>query len=450
MDVRHSNHSDSELDLEYHLHAMTNPVTAKQQGMSFVESAEGVYVTIDGRRFQDGWSGLGCANIGYGNEKVCDAAYKAMRTLSFYHSIHLANHNATRLAAKLAQLTNGDFQKFFFVATGSDAIESAIKIAWRYWRLKGQPQRRMLLARQYAYHGNTIVAASISGIEIFHEQFGLPLPGLVRHVDAPYHHRHGQGLTPEEFGMHAAESLDRAIREIGAENVAAFVVEAVQTSFGMVLPPSGYFEEIASICKQHGVLMICDEIVTGFGKLGTMFGYQSFNYTPDIIACAKGLTSAYFPMSAVGISEEIATVMSAADEAFAHGFTNCANPVASAVALANISVIEDEGLVAHVRDVLAPRLAAALAKIAEIPGVGEVRSIGILGAVDMARPGAIDDEGANLSEAIFEAAKERGLLLRVLGTSITTVFPMITTVVQLDAALAILHASVEEVCARSA
>jgi putrescine aminotransferase len=451
MDIRHSNRSDSELDLEFHLHSMTNPVATKRTGMSFVESAKGVYVTIDGRRYQDGWSGLGCSNIGYGNEAVCDAASEAMRTLSFYHSINgVTNHNAKRLAAKLSALSNGDFTKFFFVSTGSDAMETAIKIAWRYWILKDQPKKRMLIARQYGYHGNTIVACSISGIGIFHEQFGLPLPGLVRHVDAPYHYRHGEGLSPEAFGKQAAASLENAILEIGPENVAAFVAEPVQTSYGMVVPPPGYFEEIQRICKKYGVLMIADEIVTGFGKMGTWFGYQNFNYTPDLIALAKGLTSAYFPMSACGMSDEIAGVICAADVEFAHGFTNCANPVGSAVALANIGVIENNGLLAHVRDVIAPKLAAGLGALAHFPVVGQVRSCGVFGAVDCYRPGRTDEESSALAQAIFEAAQERGLLLRVTGLSITTVFPMITTAEQLEAALAILHEAVEEVSAKAA
>jgi putrescine aminotransferase len=446
MNAPHLKNSDLALDLKFHMHAFSNPVTDKRDGIRFAESAEGVYVTIDGKRYLDGWSGLGCVNVGYGNTEICDAASSAMRTLSYFYAVNgTSNHNAARLAAKLAELTEGDFSQFLFVSTGSDAIESAIKIVWRYWRLKGQPQRRMLITRQHGYHGNTILATSITGIDFFHGQFGLPLSGLSRTVDAPYWHRYGQGRTPAEFAKHAAASLETAILEIGAENVAAFIVEPIQASGGVLIPPDGYFEEIQKICSRHGVLLIADEIVTGFGKTGAMFGYQSFGFKPDMLVCAKGLTSAYFPMSTVGISEEISASMRDLDEDFAHGFTNCGHPVGAAVALANIDVIESRGLVAHVRDVLGPSLAAGLAKFVGLPIVGEVRSRGVMGAVDIVRPGGSLADSEKLAAAVFEAARERGLLLRVAGTSVSTVLPMITTVKQLDEALTIFYSAVEVV-----
>ena len=446
MDSAHSNNPDMELDLEFHMHAFSNPVADKRDGMRFAESAEGVYVTIDGKRHLDAWSGLGCVNVGYGNPEIIEAATAAMRTMSYFHAVNgVTNHAAARLAAKLAELTGGDFAQFLFISTGSDAIESAIKLAWRYWRLKGQPQRRMLITRQHGYHGNTIVATSITGIDFFHPQFGLPLAGLSRTVDAPYWHRYGQGRTPETFAKDAAASLDRAIREIGAENVAAFIVEPIQASGGVLIPPDGYFEAIQEICHRHGVLLIADEIVTGFGKTGSMFGYQTYGFKPDLLVCAKGLTSAYFPMSTVGISEEISATMRDLDEDFAHGFTNCGHPVGAAIALANIGVIEDRGLVAHVRDVLGPRLAAGLAKIAESPIVGESRSRGIMGALDIVHPSGGMADSEKLAAAVFEGARERGLLLRVAGTSVSCVMPMITTVEQLDEMLAIWYSAVEAV-----
>lgn len=430
-------------DVQWHLHPMTNPQVQKQVGPEIVSDAAGIHMTIDGKRVIDGLSGLGCVNIGYGNEAVSKAAYDAMRQLSYCHTFGgYGNVAASELAAKLVQLTGGAFEKFFFASTGSDANESAVKIAYHYWRLRGEPRRRVLLSRHHSYHGNTVVAASLTGIEHYHPQFGLPLPGLVAHADAPYWYRYGKGQTPYECGQQAADSLERKIFEVGAENIAAFFAEPVQATGGMIMPPDGYWARVREICTRYDILLVADEVVTGFGKTGEMFGYQTLGFVPDMITMAKGLTSAYFPMSAVGINAEVDAVLSSADEDFEHGFTNCGHPVGSAVALANIEVIEESHLVAHVRENLGPLIAERMKKLAEHPAVGDTRSIGIMGGVEF-HVDERESENGRFCGLVSKEAYERGLIVRNIGSTLHIVLPMIATLDEAAHCLDIIEAATE-------
>jgi putrescine aminotransferase len=408
-----------------------------------VSGASGIHMTIDGRTVIDGLSGLGCVNIGYGNETLSKVAYDAMRNLSYCHTFGgTSNVAAGELAAKLVQLTGGSFEKFFFASTGSDANESAVKIAYHYWRLRGEPKRRVLLSRRYSYHGNTVVAASLTGIDHYHPQFGLPLPELVAHADAPYWYRHGDGQTPFECGQRAAASLERTIQEIGAENIAAFFAEPVQATGGMIMPPEGYWDSVREICTRYDILLVADEVVTGFGKTGQMFGYQTLGFAPDMITLAKGLTSSYFPMSAVGINADIDAVLNSADEDFEHGFTNCGHPVGAAVALANIGVIEESDLVCHVRERLAPLISERMKQLVSHPAVGDTRSIGIMAGVEF----HIDDsESANtrFCEMVSKEAFDRGLIVRAVGSTLHIVLPLITTVEEATHCLDIIEAATE-------
>ncbi|MFM0208341.1 aspartate aminotransferase family protein [Paraburkholderia sediminicola] len=431
-------------DARFHLHPMTNPTEQVSRGPEMVSAAKGIRLTIDDRTVIDGLSGLGCVNIGYGNEEVSKAAYEAMRSLSYCHTFFgYSNGAAAELAQRLAKLTDHTFEKFFFASTGSDANESAVKIAYHYWRLRGEPQRRMLLSRRHSYHGNTVVATSLTGIDHYLPQFGLPLPNLVAHADSPYWYKYGKGKTPYEQGQEAAASLERIIEEVGANKIAAFFAEPMQATGGMIMPPEGYWNSVREICTRHDILLVADEVVTGFGKTGKMFGFQTLGFTPDMITLAKGLTSSYFPMSAVGISSKINAVLSSENHDFEHGFTNCGHPVGAAVALANLRVIEQNDLVAHVAQRLGPLVATRAARLQKHPAVGDTRSLGVLAGIEFSVADS-EEENAAFCNLVIRAAYERGLFVRASAATLHLVLPMITTVEDAGQCFDIIDAAIEE------
>lgn len=430
-----------EADVRHHFHPMTNPKALESSGPMVVSSAKGIRVHIDGRQYLDMVSGMGCVNVGYGNDVICDAAAQAMRNLSYAHSFGgFTNPNVAALAEKLAGLTSGTFQRFFFASTGSDANESAVKIIYHYWRMRGQPKRRVLLSREHAYHGNTVVATSLTGIDHYHHQFGLPLLDLVRHVKTSYPYR--DGVPEEKSAALAAESLEAMIREVGAENIAAFFVEPIQAAGGIIIPGAGYFHRIREICDKYDILLVADEVVTGFGKTGCMFAYQHFDFKPDLLVVAKGITSTYFPLSAVGLGKKMDFILSEANEDFEHGFTNCGHPVGAAVAMANIQVIEDGQLLQNVKDVLSPLISAWLGKMRMHPSVGDARSVGVLAALEF-KAGASEAECTKFCELVCSEAYERGVIVRQIGPVLGLVVPMITTSVEMQEVLAALEESIE-------
>ena len=435
-----------ELDRRHHLHPLTNPVSHAQTGPDLVVRAEGIYLyTSDGHRLMDIGSGLHNVNIGYGNPRLCQAAFDAMRQLSFSPSIFgRSNPWTAALSGKLAEITSKRFQQFLFTSTGSDAVEASIKIVLWYWRLLGKPQRRTIISRRLAFHGNTLFTASLTGINLYHEQFGLPLAGMIHHAASPYWYRDGAGRSKEQFGYDIAKDLEKQILEIGPENVAAFVGEPVQVGGGTLVPPSTYWPEVRRICDRYDILLISDEVITGFGKTGRMFGFQTLDFEPDLFAMAKGLSSGYFPISGVGLGRKVSAVIQNADEIFAHVFTNSGHPVGAAVSLANIDFIEENALVDKVRLDIGPYFAKKLDELLEFPCVGEVRSLGVLGAVEYdlsksSNSAAKDAEGV-LAEKLSQITRRRGLALRGNGICL----PMIITRQQIDEALGILKESIVE------
>jgi putrescine aminotransferase len=433
-----------EKDKRHHLHPLTNPVTLEEAGPDMVTRAEGVYLyTSDDRKLLDVGSGLSNVNIGYGNPRLCDAAYKTMQQLSFGHAIvGRSNPWAAALSAKLAEISPKSFQRFFFASSGSEAIESSIKIALRYWRLRNQPGKRAVISRQMSYHGNTLFAASLTANnENFHKQFGLPISDMIHHAASPYWYRDGKGRSKEQFGLDVAHALEQQILSIGPENIAAFVGDAIQTGGNMLIPPESYWPEVRLICTKYDILLIADEIISGFGKTGRMFGFENFGFEPDMFVMAKGLSSGYFPISSVAINDKISDVMQLADELFMHVFTNSGHPVGAAVALENIAVIEELRLIDRVRNEIGPYFNSRLQEFLAFPCVGEVRSMGVLGAIDidlskMGSPKSKPENDAFL-DTIAHYAWKRGLVIRA-GLSL----PMIITKDQIDTAIDILKAAI--------
>lgn len=444
-----------ESDRLYHYHAMTSPSNHRAGAKgTFLTHADGIHLyDSEGKCYLDALSGLGNVNIGYGNNKVAEAVAEAIRELSFQNTYFGAtNRWGCEVVGKLATHLPGGFDQVFFANSGSEANESAIKIAWHYWALRGKPSKKQIVARDKGYHGTTIFACSLTGLGHYHTQFALPIETpLISMIGPACWWQYGCKLSPEDYGLQAARELEAHILEVGADNVAAFIAEPIAGAGGMHIPPPGYWAEINRICRQYDVLLIVDEVVTGFGKTGNWFACDTFGIDADLITMAKGITSGYVPLSAVGIGPRVADVLLTDDTLFTHGFTNNAHPVTMAAALANISVIEDEGLVEHVAETLGPHFAAKLEELSAHPLVGEVRSCGVLGAVeltpDVATRAAFPAELV-VNERVVAAAAERGVLVRPGGTStFTFALPMITTTEQVDEIINRVRAAIEQVAA---
>ena len=292
------------LDLAHHLPAQQNYRLMDQLGGSrIIARAQGSHIyDAEGRKLLDGMAGLWCVNVGYGREELARAAYDQMLELPFYNTFFkTATAPVVLLAAKLAQLTGGELKHFFFSNSGSEANDTAFRLARHYWTLSGQPRRKIFISRWNAYHGSTVAAASLGGMKFMHAQGGLPIPGI-EHVMQPYHFGEGFGEDADAFAERAANAIDERIVAVGPENVAAFIGEPVQGAGGVIIPPPGYWPRVEAICRRHGILLICDEVICGFGRLGRWFGYQHFGVTPDIVTMAKGLSSGYSPISATAVS----------------------------------------------------------------------------------------------------------------------------------------------------
>lgn len=432
-----------EKDRLHHFHANTNPVEFSRRGPTLITRGQGVYIyTDDGREVIDGMSGGWCTHVGYGNERLCSAAYESMKQLSYTLTFAgRTNPWAAALSDKMAAITPDQYKHFFFASTGSDAVESAIKMALYYWNLHGQPRKRAIISRDLAYHGNTLFAAHLVGAEGYGAQYGFPLTDIVHRVDTPYWYRFGGGRSPQAFGLAAAAALENKIKELGPENVAAFIGEPIQATLGLIIPPDSYWPEVQRICEQYDVLLIADEIVTGMGKTGNLFGFQAFDFQPDLFTLAKGFSSGYFPISCVAIGAKVGKLFQSSDRLFAHGFTHCGHPVGAAVALENIAVIEDEGLIEKVKNDTGPYLSRRLKELLEFPFVGEVNSMGIIGTIEIditkVKAGSLADSVA-LGTRIGEIAWNKGVNARPIGTTFGMMFPMIVTRQQIDKAVAIL------------
>jgi putrescine aminotransferase len=437
------------LDLSHHLPAFTDYALQHELGGSrVIEKAKGSTIyDSDGNALLDGMAGLWCVAVGYGREELARAAYEQMLELPYYNTFfRTATSPAIRLAARLAGLLGHDLSHVFFNNSGSESNDTIVRLVRHYWQVKGQPQRRYVISRWNAYHGSTMAGASLGGMRPMHAQGDLPIPGIA-HVMQPYPFGDGFGEDPVKFGERAADALEQKILELGPENVAAFIGEPVQGAGGVIIPPANYWKRVESICRRHGVLLVSDEVICGFGRLGSWFGFQHFGVKPDLVSMAKALSSGYLPISATAVAAPIVEVLRSGGE-FAHGFTYSGHPVCAAVALANLDIIEREKLVERTATQSGPHLAAALARLAAHPLVGEVRSLGLIGAVEIvARKGTNERFGGKEGSAapiVRDACIRRGVMVRAVRDTLIMAPPLVITPEEIDGIVDTIAAALDE------
>lgn len=425
------------LDVAHHLPAQQDyKLMEELGGARIITRAEGCYIYDgDGNRILDGMAGLWCVNVGYGRDELADVAAEQMRELPFYNTFFkTANPPAVLLATKIASLTQNRLPYVFFNASGSEANDTVLRMVRHYWQVKGEKTRKIFISRHNAYHGSTVAGVSLGGMIAMHEQGDLPIPGI-EHVRQPYWYNEGGDLTQEAFGLACAAAVEERILAVGPENVAAFIGEPVQGAGGVIIPPANYWPEVERICRQYGILLVCDEVICGFGRTGNWWGHETMGVKPDMIAMAKGLSSAYLPVSACAVSAEIVDVLKTGGD-FAHGFTYSGHPVSCAVALRNIEIIEREGLVERTRTDTGPYLAAALATLNDHPMVGEARSVGLLGAVeitsDKATRARFGGKEGTAGPMVRDICIANGLMVRGIRDTIVTCPPLIITHEQID------------------
>ena len=374
------------LDAAHHWHPFTDTKALNAEGSRVIVKAEGSLLwDSDGNEILDGMAGLWCVNVGYGRQELADAASRQMMELPYYNTFFkTTNVPASELAAKLAELTPEGLNYAFFANSGSEANDTIVRMVRHFWQLRGKPHKKTIISREYAYHGSTMIATSLGGMTAMHEQVDMPLPGF-SHIRPPYYVRDGGNMTEEEFGLAAAQALEERIQELGADTIAAFIAEPIQGAGGVIVPPASYFPEIQRICRNHDILFIVDEVITGFGRTGNWFASQTFDLKPDMMTLAKGLSSGYAPISAVMVGDRVAKTLIEEGGEFYHGFTYSGHPVACAVALENLRIIESEGLVDRARSDIGPYLQDGLRSLADHPLVGEVRGVGMIGALELVK-----------------------------------------------------------------
>jgi len=432
-------------DAAHFLHPFTDHQGLARKGARIITRADGIHLwDSDGHRILDAMSGLWCVNVGYGQQALVDAATRQLQELPFYNAFfQTATPPAIELAEALAQVAPPPFQRVFFAGSGSEGNDTVVRMVRRYWDLLGQPDRQVIISRHNAYHGSTMAGASLGGMSGMHAQGGLPIPGIV-HIEQPYWWQHGRplGLSRDDFGRLAASWLEDKIREVGAERVAAFIGEPVQGAGGVIIPPATYWPEIQRICDAHGILLVSDEVICGFGRTGRWFGCETFGFRPDLMTFAKGVTSGYLPLGGVMVGERVARVLIERGGEFAHGYTYSGHPVACAVGLANLKLIRELGLVERVRDDTGPYLAAGFAQLREHPLVGDAETCGLMGALLLVQDkasGAAFDEEQEVGMLCRAHCFREGLIMRAVGDRMIIAPPLVMTRAQIDEMLALIR-----------
>jgi putrescine aminotransferase len=430
-------------DAAHFLHPFTDFGALAQKGSRIITRADGIYLwDSEGKKILDAMSGLWCVNVGYGQQALIDAATRQMKELPFYNAFfQTATPPAIELAELLSQVAPPQFQHVFYSSSGSEGNDTIVRMVRRYWDILGQPERQVIIGRKNGYHGSTMAGASLGGMSYMHAQGGLPIPNIV-HIDQPYGFENGKGMDPAEFGKVAAGWLEAKILEVGPEKVAAFIGEPVQGAGGVIVPPATYWPEIQRICDRYGILLVSDEVICGFGRTGNWFGCQTMGTRPDLMTFAKGVTSGYVPLGGVLVGDRVAKVLIEQGGDFNHGYTYSGHPVACAVAIANIRLIQQLKLVEHVRDDVGPYLAEQFATLRDHPLVGSTETCGLMGAILLVKDKARGEAFASELEVGMVCRGHcfgNGLIMRAVGDRMIIAPPLVITRAQVDELMALIR-----------
>jgi putrescine aminotransferase len=429
-----------QIDAAHHLHPFTDHKELREAGSRIITRAEGPYIyDSEGTELLDGMAGLWCVNIGYGRDELAEAAAAQMKELPYYNSFFkCSTPTPVLLAKKLAEIAPKSVNQVFFGSSGSEANDTALRLVRHFWALEGRPEKNRIISRKNAYHGSTVAGTSLGGMEAMHKQLGGAVPNIA-HVMMPYAYELAlPGESGHDFGLRAAKAVEEAILEAGADKVAAFIGEPIMGAGGVKIPPMSYWPEVQRICRKYDVLLMLDEVITGYGRTGEWFAAQAFGVEPDMMTTAKALTSGYQPLSALLVGDRISATLEEKGGEFYHGYTNSGHPVACAVALKNLEIIEREGLIERVRTDTGPYFAKALQeRLGDHELVGEVRSFGLMGAIEIVSDKARRERFSPAGSAavkVRDHAVAQGLMMRATGDTMILSPPLIWTCAIIDMA----------------
>ena len=422
------------LSNDHHLAPFSDFKQLKEVGPRIITHAKGVYLwDSEGHKILDGMAGLWCVAIGYGRDELADAASKQMRELPYYNLFFMTAHPPVlELSKVIAEIAPEGMNHVFFTGSGSEGNDTMLRMVRHYWAIKGKPNKKVIISRKNGYHGSTVAGASLGGMTYMHEQGDLPIPGIT-HIPQPYWFGEGGDMSPEEFGIWAANQLEEKILEIGVDNVGAFIAEPIQGAGGVIVPPETYWPRIKEILAKYDILFVADEVICGFGRTGEWFGSDFYGLKPDMMTIAKGLTSGYIPMGGLIVRDEVVAVLNEGGD-FNHGFTYSGHPVAAAVALENIRILRDEKIIEKVQAETAPYLQKRLRELNDHPLVGEVRGVGMLGAIELVQDKATRKryEGRGVGMICRQFCFDNGLIMRAVGDTMIISPPLVITRDEID------------------
>ncbi|MBD8878142.1 aspartate aminotransferase family protein [Roseibium polysiphoniae] len=437
------------VDAAHHIHPFTDTKALNEEGTRIITHADGVWLTdSNGNRILDGMAGLWCVQVGHGRQEIADAVHKQMSELSYYNTFFKTSHPPViALSEKLAELAPAHMNRVFYCSSGSEANDTVFRMVRHYWDQMGQPDKKVIIGRWNGYHGSTLAGTSLGGMKGMHEQGDLPVPG-VRHIDQPYWYGEGGDMSPEDFGIHVARTLEKAIDEIGEDKVAAFIAEPIQGAGGVIIPPETYWPEVKRILSERNILFVADEVICGFGRLGTWFGSDYYGLEPDLMPIAKGLTSGYLPMGGVMVSDRVAEGLINKGGEFYHGYTYSGHPACAAAALANLEIIQREKLVERVRDDIGPYLQKSWTALGDHPLVGEARMTGLMGAMELVpekgnRQKAFADKGS-VGTLCRDISFQNGMVMRAVGDSMIISPPLVLSHEEADQLVTIARKTLDE------
>jgi len=421
------------LSRDHHLAPFSDAKQLAEKGPRIITQAKGVYLwDSEGNKILDAMAGLWCVAVGYGRDELAEVASQQMKQLPYYNLFFQTAHPpALELAKAIADLAPPGMNHVFFTGSGSEGNDTVLRMVRHYWALKGQPDKKVIIGRINGYHGSTVAGAALGGMSGMHQQGGV-IPDIV-HIPQPYWFGEGGDMTEADFGVWAAEQLERKILEVGENNVAAFIAEPIQGAGGVIIAPDTYWPKVKQILAKYDILFVADEVICGFGRTGQWFGTDYYDLEPDLMTIAKGLTSGYIPMGGVIVRDEVARVVSEGGD-FNHGFTYSGHPVAAAVALENLRILRDEQIITQVQEQTAPYLQQRLRELADHPLVGEVRGLGMLGAIELVKDKASRTRypGNGVGMICRQQCFDNGLIMRAVGDTMIIAPPLVISLAEID------------------